>query len=133
MDDTTWLLKFYNNKKFYLHINLLIFKKTAATDLDFLTEEETKLMKQAHFEHMAKEHEVILQKVLFPLTVKLPLQSAISVRSIVCCLCPFHPWLDENSLHEYVQNFRKNFQITMAITVLLQAQPLLLPAMVLIF
>ena len=107
MDDTTWLVRFHNLKIFYLHINLMSFKKSAATDLEFLTRQEIALMKQARFKHMAKEHKVILQKVLFPLTVRLPIQNPISVRSIVCRLKPFHPWLDENSLQKYVQDFRK--------------------------
>ena len=46
MDKDTWLLRFYNKKIFYLHINLLSFEKSAATDLDFLLKEEIKLMKQ---------------------------------------------------------------------------------------
>lgn len=64
-------------------------------------------MKQARFDHMATEHETILKSILFPLTVKLPHRSAISVRSIVRHLKPFHPWLDEHSLREFVQNYIK--------------------------
>ena len=56
---------------------------------------------------MAVEHETILKAVLFPLTVKVPLSSAISVRSLVRKLKPFHPWLDENSLREFVVNYQK--------------------------
>ena len=107
MDQDTWLLRFYNKKIFYMHIKLLSFEKSAATDLDFLSSEEVQRMKQARFDHMATEHETILKTILFLLTVKVPLQSSISVRSIVRRLKPFHPWLGKSSLREFVLNYRK--------------------------
>ena len=106
MDKQTWLIKFQNQKLFYLHLNLLSFEKDVVLDLEILSNEEKDIMFRARFDHMAKHYEHILKAVLFPLTMKLPEHCPISVKGIVQKLKPFHPWLHESSLREYIVDFR---------------------------
>ena len=105
MDFYTWLVKFANGLSYYCNIKLLIFENH---HVDYqlvnmiLNDEEKEIMTKARFEEMSKKHDYILKSVLYPLPVRLPGKSTISVRNIVKRLKPMYPWLEENLLCEYI-------------------------------
>ena len=106
INEEHWLVKFYNNKLFYCHNKVLRFEDQLA-DTHVLSDNQMKMMKEARFDLLAVEHENILKRVLFPLPVKLPQTSLISVASICKRLKPQHPWLEENDLRSYITAFQQ--------------------------
>ena len=105
IDEAYWLVKFYNNKLYYC-VNTVLKFEDHQGDERVLSHNQLAMMKNARYEHLEVEHENILKRVLFPLPVKLPATSAISVEGIVRRLKAFHPWLAESDLRLFIETFQ---------------------------
>ena len=90
MDSETFLVKFYNNKIFYCHVNALLFEKQFVDSTEVLSREERDITVKVFIEYLTKQHGNLLKSALYSITVKVLFCNTISVKNILKCLKPIH-------------------------------------------
>ena len=110
LDPTMWLVKFHNNKCLYCSIKVLVFEAKEG-NTNILTANEKQMLLTTKLNLLSEEHESILKTILYPLILKVPGHSNISIKSLVKKFKPKYPWIKESSLRNYVMLYQNKLSL----------------------
>ena len=92
LNDRTWLVKYSNSSVlYYCHDTSIVFDSANGLSPTPLNDDEKKMLSDARFQQLSKDHEDLLKPILFPVIALVPDDHVVSIPSIVRKLRPQYP------------------------------------------